>query len=85
MCYTLHIEMPKFGGATCHTSYSFPKNAWYLLMKLVVLQRTRLENLGTLFEVNKPFAIGSLLVGKECLQSLQYSWMDYLVWNYWNI
>ena len=34
-------------------------------MKLVVLQKTRLEeNLGTLFEVNKLFAIGSLFVGR---------------------
>ena len=31
------------GWHTWHTFYSFPKNAWYLLMKLVVLQKTRLE------------------------------------------
>ena len=52
------------GRHTWHTSYSFPKNAWYLLMKLVVLQKTRLENLVTLFEEKKPFAIGTLLVGR---------------------
>ena len=39
-------------------------------MKLLVLQKTRLENLGTLFEVNKPFAISTLLAGKECLHAI---------------